>query len=187
MSVLVLVSSWLIVLTLCVAVLVRQVALMTARLSFAGSQFDIASDGPEVGSGLPEALANGAANALRSPATIIVLSADCAPCRTLAADLGEVDPEMNIVALVHGDGAGAEVLTQALSSSVTVLRDPEAGEIIESLNIHSQPFALAIRDDVIAGKRLLRGSADLRDFIKTSSMRDTEVPQLSRKELADVQ
>ena len=53
-AVLVLVCVWLGILTLVAVLLVRQVGLLTVRLSAAGQALAVENDGPEVGSNIPE-------------------------------------------------------------------------------------------------------------------------------------
>jgi len=54
---LVLVCVWLGVLTLVVVLLVRQIGLLTVRLSVADRALSVDNDGPEVGSSVPEDVA----------------------------------------------------------------------------------------------------------------------------------
>ena len=55
---LVLVCLWLGVLTLVVVLLVRQIGLLTVRLSVSGQVSSLDDDGPEVGSAVPEHVAS---------------------------------------------------------------------------------------------------------------------------------
>jgi hypothetical protein len=53
-AVLILFGIWLGVLTLVIVLVVRQIALLTVRLSLMGNTFSLANDGPEVGGPLPD-------------------------------------------------------------------------------------------------------------------------------------
>ena len=80
---LVLVCIWLGVLTLVVVLLVRQVGLLTVRLSTAAQTISLDDDRPEVGSGLPEDVAELMPE--DEPAYLGIISAGCDPCRGLLA------------------------------------------------------------------------------------------------------
>jgi hypothetical protein len=99
---LVLACIWLGVLTLVVVLLVRQVGLLTVRLSVAGEAASLDNDGPEIGSSVPEDVALVLPDQAQEHAYLLLISSTCLPCWELATDLAEHRFEQNIVALVPG-------------------------------------------------------------------------------------
>src|SRR5919205_3143369 len=99
---LVLVCIWLGVLTLVVVLLVRQIGLLTVRLSVASQAFSLDDDGPEVGIDLPEEVTSVLPELKEGRAYLLLISAGCTPCRELVADLGGHRFGQRVVALVPG-------------------------------------------------------------------------------------
>ena len=154
---LVLVCAWLGVLTFVVMLLVRQVGLLTVRLSVATQAMPLDDDGPELGSSLSEDVAEVMPE--EDPAYLLLISADCDPCRELAAELEGHSFEQAIVALVPGRQEQASALAALLPHDIRTVLDPEATELAESLDLESTPFALEIKHGTIARKVHLHGGA----------------------------
>jgi hypothetical protein len=154
---LVLVCIWLGVLTLVVVLLVRQVGLLTVRLSTAAQTISLDDDGPEVGSGLPEDVAELMPD--NEPAYLVLISAGCDPCRELVAELDGRRFEQSIVALVPGREEQAGELAALLPSDMRVVLDPEATQLAESLDLESTPFVLEIEGGMVTRKAHLYGGA----------------------------
>jgi hypothetical protein len=154
---LVLVCIWLGVLTLVVVLLVRQVGLLTVRLSTAAQTISLDDDGPEVGSGLPEDVAELMPE--DEPAYLVLISAGCDPCRELVAELDGRRFEQSIVALVPGREEQAGELAALLPSDMRVVLDPEATQLAESLDLESTPFVLEIEGGTVTRKAHLYGGA----------------------------
>jgi hypothetical protein len=168
---LVLVCTWLGVLTFVVILLVRQIGLLTVRLSIASQTFSLDDDGPEVGSSVPEDVAS----VLPEPeeeerAYLLLISAGCDPCRELVADLHGRRFEQNIVALVPGREEQASELAALLPSEMRVVRDPKATSLAESLDLESTPFALEVERGTVTRKAHLHGGASaLIEFLDSGS------------------
>ena len=162
---LVLVCIWLGVLTLVVVLLVRQVGLLTVRLSTAAQTISLDDDGPEVGSGLPEDVAELMPE--DEPAYLVLVSAGCDPCRELVAELDGRRFEQSIVALVPGREEQAGELAALLPSDMRVVLDPEATQLAESLDLESTPFVLEIEGGTVTRKaHLYRGATALIEFVQ---------------------
>ena len=167
---LVLVSAWLGVLTLAVVLLVRQIGLLTVRLSMASQTISLDDDGPEIGSGVPEDVASVLPKGEEVPAYLLLISAGCDPCRELVADLGGRHFEQDIVALVPGREDQAGELAALLPSGMRVVRDPEATMLAESLDLEATPFALEIKGGTVTRKaHLYEGASALIDFVEAGS------------------
>ena len=168
---LVLVCIWLGVLTLVVVLLVRQIGLLTVRLSVASQAFSLDNDGPEVGSSLPEEVTSVVPELTEERAFLLLISSSCTPCRELVADLqGEHRFEQNIVALVPGREEQAREMAALLPSGIRVVLDPEANRLAEALNLESTPFALEVERGMVTRKAFLHeGAADLFAFVESGS------------------
>lgn len=164
---LVLVSAWIGVLTLVVVLLVRQVGLLTVRLSAAGQAISVENDGPEVGDRIPENVAAALPDLREDRAHLLLVSSTCDPCRELVADISDrrFDGD-NIVALVPGEGEQAADFAGLFPSGIRTVGDPEATELAGLLGIESTPFALEVERGTVTKKAyLFDGAADLMRFV----------------------
>ena len=168
---LVLVCIWLGVLTLVVVLLVRQIGLLTVRLSVASQAFSLDNDGPEVGSSLPEEVTSVVPELMEERAFLLLISSSCTPCRELVADLqGEHRFEQKVVALVPGHEEPAREMAALLPSGIRVVLDPEAARVAEALDLESTPFALEVERGMVTRKAFLHeGAADLVAFVESGS------------------
>ncbi len=167
---LVLVCIWLGVLTLVVVLLVRQIGLLTVRLSVASEATPLDNDGPEIGSGVPEDVAVVLPDQAEEHAYLLLVSSTCTPCWELVADLGERRFEQKIVALVPGHGEKAGELAALLPSGIQVVLDPEATRLAGALQLQSTPFALEIERGAVSRKAYLHeGASDLIKFVESGN------------------
>ena len=163
---LVLVCVWLGVLTLVAVLLVRQVGLLTLRLSVAGQALAVENDGPEVGTNLPEDVTSALPDLEAERAYLLLISAGCTPCRELVADIGDRSFEQMIVALVPGDEERGGELASLLPSGIQAVLDPEATRLAEALELQSTPFALELERGKVTRKAYLyEGASDLIEFV----------------------
>src|SRR5918998_2096090 len=167
---LVLACVWLGVLTLVVVLLVRQVGLLTVRLSVGGEATPLDNDGPEVGSSVPEGVAAVLPDQAEEHAYLLLVSSTCTPCWELVADLGERRFEQNIVALVPGHGEKAGELAALLPSGIQVVLDPEATRLAGALQLESTPFVLEVDHRTVTRKAYLHeGASDLIAFVESGN------------------
>jgi hypothetical protein len=167
---LVLACVWLGVLTLVVVLLVRQIGLLTVRLSVAGEATPLDDDGPEIGSSVPEDVAAVLPDQAEEHAYLLLVSSTCLPCWELVADLGERRFEQNIVALVPGHGEKAGELAALLPSSMRVVLDPEATRLAGALQLESTPFVLEVEHSTVTRKAYLHeGASDLIAFVESGN------------------
>ena len=141
---LVLVCIWLGVLTLVVVLLVRQIGLLTVRLSVASQAFSVDNDGPEVGSSLPEEVTSVVPELMEERAYLLLISSTCTPCRELVADLqGEQRfEEQKIVAGVAGQEEQARGIASLRPSGIRVVLVPDAARVAGATELESTAFAL---------------------------------------------
>jgi hypothetical protein len=178
---LVLVCVWLGVLTLVVMLLVRQVGLLTVRLSTATRAMSLDEDGLEIGSALPEVVAEVMPE--EAPAYLLLISSGCEPCRELAAELDGHSFEQSVVALVPGRQEQASELASLLPHNVRAVFDPEATELAESLELESTPFALEIEHGTITRKvHLFGGATALIQFMESAPAQKSGLLEITDKE-----
>jgi hypothetical protein len=167
---LVLVCIWLGILTLVVVLLVRQIGLLTVRLSVAGEATSLDDDGPEVGSSVPEDVTVVLPDQAEEHAYLLLISSTCTPCWELVADLGEHRFEQKIVALVPGHEEHAGELAALLPSGIRVVLDPEATRLAGALQLESTPFVLEVERGTVARKAYLHeGASDLIAFVESGN------------------
>jgi hypothetical protein len=168
---LVLVCVWLGVLTFVVILLVRQVGLLTVRVSIATRATSLDEDGPEIGSSLPEDVAEVMPEKER--AYLLLISEGCDPCRELVAELDGHRFEQNMVALVPGREEQAAELAALLPQNMKAVLDPDAIQMVESLDLESTPFVLEVEDGVVTRKvHLFGGASALIEFVESGSVRE---------------
>jgi hypothetical protein len=180
---LVLVCAWLGVLTFVVMLLVRQVGLLTVRLTMATQAMSLDDDGPEVGSSLPEDVAEVMPE--RERAYLLLISADCDPCRELVAELDGHRFEEKVVALVPGRREQASELAALLPPDIRVVLDPEATQLAESLDLESTPFALEVESSTVIRKvHLYGGASALVEFVESGTTREQNrgLVEITKKE-----
>ena len=163
---LVLVCAWLGILTFVVVLLVRQVGLLTVRLSMATQAMSLDDDGPEIGSTLPEDVAEVMPD--DEQAYLLLISASCEPCRELVVELDGHRFEQSVVALVPGRQEQAGELAALLPPGIRVVVDPEATQLTESLDLESTPFAIEVAGSTVTRKvHLFGGASALLEFVES--------------------
>jgi hypothetical protein len=178
---LVLVCAWLGVLTFVVVLLVRQIGLLTVRLSVATQAISLDDDGPEVGSALPEDVAE--VMPADERAYLLLISASCEPCRELVVELDGHRFEQSVVALVPGREEQAGELAALLPTGIRVVLDPEATQLAESLDLESTPFAIEVEGGTVTSKvHLFGGASALLEFVESGSARNGGFVEISEKE-----
>jgi hypothetical protein len=167
---LLLACAWLGALTLVVVLLVRQVGLLSLRLSAGGQgqqTFSLDDDGPEVGSNLPEEVSSTLPHLEEGRAYLLLASASCGSCREVLADIGSHRFEQSVTVLIPGQEELSSELARLVPSGVRAVLDPEASMVAAALEIHSTPFAVEVQEGRITRKAYLynRGS-DFVEFVE---------------------
>jgi len=158
---LILMAIWLGILTLVLILAIRQIGILTVRLSMAGETFSVDKDGPEIGSKIPTEVIEIVPDIEMMQANFVLLSSTCNPCRELVANLDGHRFNAKIIVLLAGRKELADGLASMLPSDLEVLRDPEASQIAAAFNIQSTPFAVAVSNGEVAQKAYLYSKDDL--------------------------
>jgi hypothetical protein len=74
-----------------------------------------------------------------------------------------------------------DALVDLLPPGIRVVRDPEATQLADALDIRSTPFAVALNEGRVAGKSYLYGKADLTTVAETVQQRDLTQVKLSTR------
>jgi hypothetical protein len=165
-----LVALWLGLLTLVAILSVRQMALLTAEISLNASGFSVLTDGPEVGRPIPDLLGATLAESGLAKAHVVLLSANCVPCRELVVGLKTRRLPNNIVALVTGRETVAGSFVELMPKVMRVVRDPLAQQLALALQIKSTPFAVSVAEGAVTRKRYLRSAADFVALVEDSGL-----------------
>lgn len=171
-------TVWMGILTLVVLLLVRQVGLIAARLEESGAIFSLADDGLPVGTKVPDEAVSLLPELGAGVTHLVVMSASCAPCRTLVADLSAHPPNNRFIALVPGSKDLAQTMTDSLPPRATSVVDPQAKELANLLQVRSTPFGLEVTERVVTSKRFLTSASDLERLMSNAVADD---PGLGRE------
>lgn len=167
---------WLTALTVLLAALIRHVGALQLAIEAGGTNsgesFDVDSDGPAVGSELPERTVNLLREAGIVPdhteRAVVFLSSSCMPCADRASEIvaRREGLDRTIFLVTGANPKGLERLRAVFGQlDPLVLYDPKAREIVDSLDIRSTPFALRFTSKV-TGKRYLRTSEDFHSLLE---------------------
>ena len=155
----------------------RQIGLLTLRLSIVSTSaaFSVADDGPEVGSEIPETVALALPRLLEyEPTYLLLVSATCAPCRELAAELSGRRYKPAIIALVAGREELAEGLIALLSPEFQIIRDPDANRLAKALQIQSTPFAVEVKGGMVNKKAYLYNASDFSALLEANGASEAD-------------
>lgn len=158
-------TIWLGVLTLLLALAIRQIGILTVRLSMKGETFSVDHDGPKVGSDLPAEVIAIDSETAAMDADFLLLSATCNPCRELAATLDRHYLNGNIIVLLTGRKELADGLVSMLPPDYRIIRDPEASKMAAALHIQSTPFAVSISRGKVNQKAYIHSKSDLLSLV----------------------
>jgi hypothetical protein len=168
-----LVAVWLAALTVVLAALVRQIALIESRTTRPGA---VGDTGLGVGTLSPSELRSFIPELWDGVNYVLFTSATCGPCIELVRDLDSFASKSGAIhAPVVGDDDMARDFVALFPNSVRVVRDPGATRLFELLAVAATPFVMEIEGGVITGKAYLRSIDDLGRLIsarETSDARD---------------
>jgi hypothetical protein len=169
-------AVWLGVLTLVTVLVVRQIALLTARLDHVGAfgppaKLSLEDEGPRIGIRVDETVLRWVPELGAARAHLLLLSAGCSPCRDFAADLrGEHLPiGRPVVVLIPGREELADGIAQMLPATVTIVRDPNATDVAQLLRMQRVPSAVTTANGIVTAKILTLDSVDqFQQFVESS-------------------
>lgn len=193
-ALLAIVATWLVVLTVAVVLVVRQMAGIQVAVAQRpeGTPFSVDADGPAVGTAVPEAVATEFERAGIGPHSrrivLLLFSATCGTCEdTLnGVDRGLVDTAGVVtVALVPGENARARELARTAAEKLDrVISGEAASKIAGAFEIHSVPFALGIEAGQVVSKAYVRAVSDIYELIREVGSAATGSPAGSHREAA---
>ena len=164
--------AWLLVLTFLFAGLARHAGAVQAAGGAAKAPeggFLLDTDGPWIPSEFPELARKilQASGIGLGDLTITFFSSSCGPCLERAAQIAATgpDPARNLF-LVTGASttAVAEMRRILAPAGAPVLSDPDAHNVVKSLEINSTPFTVRVVDGQVVGKAYVRGLADYQNI-----------------------
>lgn len=187
---------WLTGLTLLLAALIRHVGALQLAVQAgginSGEVFDVDTDGPTVGSELPERTIELLREAGLGPEraddlVVVFLSSSCVPCWERANEIVSQREGLDrTVFLVSGGYAKGLAQLRTLFERVDslVVWDPTAREIVRSIDVKSTPFAFRFSRHMITDKAYLRNANDFKRLLgPDASVESAEVPIPSKTEV----
>lgn len=176
---LVAVAVWLGVLTCGVLLVVRQVSLLTVRLSFAAPHVNADDDGQPVGSAVSEPI-QALFTGTHDRGTLALLTGTCGSCRELAQSVSARLTDDALVFLIAGEQDLAQEVGRLLPDSARRIFDPEATQIANALQIMSSPFGLSVERGVVTAKTYLHSGADLSALLARANRAATSIDVVAR-------
>ncbi len=154
------VAVWLAVLSLVALLLVRQLSLVTLRLSLVAPHAPADARGPDLGAAVPPD-ANAMLRRDGRPTVLLLLSGTCSTCRSLAARLGPRELGEDTVVLIGGRQSLATDVAELLPSGTDVRFEPQASRIAKEIGLDAVPFGLRIDAGTVSRKAYLHGPDDV--------------------------
>lgn len=164
---------WLAVLSMVCAALVREVAILKARLDLGLPRFSPGTDGPDIGSEILAEVRDVLPELDRGRVYLLIMSAVCASCRELVQELRRHQLQERVVALVPGnDPAMVASLIELFPPDIRIIRDPRAVALARVLRVQSTPFAVELEDGHVTGKAYLHDVSYLLNLIAARRKRE---------------
>jgi hypothetical protein len=165
LAALITVALWLAVLSLVVVLCVRQIGILSVGALARPPDRESSDDGLLIGQRVPHQV-RGLLPDVEQLSYLLFLEAGCGPCRELVDDLGRATLDLPITVILRGGGPSADAVTALLPPSASVIRDPEAMEVAERLEVEITPSVLEVERGFITGKGVLRGLFDLESLAR---------------------
>ena len=172
---LVVVSAWLVFLTVVNLALLREMAILRFRFDSSGGRVALGKDGIELGLPVPAEAMLLMPELSTGLNYLVLLTSTCTPCRELAPKLGQIQLPSGLTALVPGRRETADGVVDSLPARLPVLRDPVATELAKSFQVSSAPFALQIEDGILTGKAYLKSADDLTNLVQSRDAANREL------------
>lgn len=153
-------GAWLVVLTVVLLLVVRQLALVTYRVEHLGGNV-APRDGLPLAASLPREVTSAIPEAEWQRTYVLLTSSSCAPCQQLIPQLNRLDVRAAVVALLPGRGPAAEQMEREFPDWARVIRDPEATALARVLDIDRTPFAFELANGMVTAKTYVHSVADL--------------------------
>jgi hypothetical protein len=160
-----LVTVWLLVLSLVSLVLLREVALLRFRSQPRGVTSGPVPEGLAIGRDIPRRVRELIPETGRGVVYVLLMSAICAPCRDLLPRLSTLKVRDPVVALLAGRAEVAGDLEPRFPEWTRVIRDPAATELADALELRATPFAMELEFGEVTGKAFLHEASDLSNLI----------------------
>jgi hypothetical protein len=162
MTLSIVIALGLLVVSIGVASLWREVLLLEARVAKAGTR---AIDGPEIGTLVPAQLRH-------IDAVYLFLSDHCAACHEVVARFEEAGGitqfpvrAVRVAEEKDYDGGTSEIF-ETLPANLPALDDVVARKVVRDFAVRATPLAIAVRADLVAAKGYVRGPEDILEIAR---------------------
>lgn len=153
-------AIWLAALTVAVVLVVRQIGLLTIRLTYSAPHGAAEEHGPAIGAPVPDSVVetlglNGQGRAL------VFLSCSCTPCRDFASQVTIEQLAGDTTIAISGREELARGVASLLPEGSEALFDPASDDLAQAFGIQMVPFALYLTEGHVHSKTYLRTPEDL--------------------------
>jgi len=153
---------WQVVVAVLLAVLFRQVTLISTAVGLVKEERD---DHLLLGRPVPQEFEAQIAATGARRVYVIWLSSSCSTCSAFAEELGSAAAKNawteTSVILLTGSGRATETIAALMDGIGELVVDPLASAAVEALTLDQSPFVVEVRDGVISGWAALRTFDDL--------------------------
>ncbi|MBS1862839.1 MAG: hypothetical protein JSS68_14130 [Actinobacteria bacterium] len=153
-------AIWLGALTVAVILMVRQIGLLTIRLTYSAPHGAAEEHGPAIGHPVPDRVMellslNGEGR------NLVFLSCTCTPCRDFASRVTSAELGSDTTIAISGREELARGVAALLPEGADSVFDPVSDELAHAFGIQMVPFALHLAEGHVKSKTYLRSPQDL--------------------------
>jgi hypothetical protein len=174
LAALIAVAAWLAILSLVAVLCVRQLGILSAGLPAAPGGAEVEGDGLAIGQRVPAGVRS-LVSELTELRYLLFVEPGCAACRELIAQYADAGIDAPLTVVMQGGGVRANGIVSLLPSDTELIRDPEAAELFEQMDVGFTPAVLQIERGFVTGKGVLRGLHDLVSLIEARAADGTDV------------
>lgn len=179
---LVAVALWLAGLTLLVLLLVRQLGIMSVRLSVDAPRVE---GSIPIGGPLPDAVTEEFPELSDDLAYLVFLSSTCAACADFARNLDLLPSGRRILVFVAGTGESADRLHDLVPESFETIRDPVATAMADAMELRGTPIALQVERGILTGRAIGTRVEEIRRLFDAYDASDARQLATSMREVLD--
>lgn len=179
---LIVVASWLGVLSLVLILVIRQVSLLDIQIGESGLSFHPPQEGLSIGAPLPDGVRQVLPDTSEKPVHLLLLSTTCSLCNQLSVALqDQIFHKVEIVVLITGQNDLAQAMSSGWPPNIRAIHNPEAAKIAQLLKVRSIPFVMKLEHGTVVDKDYVRNSTSLLNAFSSSTAVDSNVISVSKE------
>jgi hypothetical protein len=174
LAALIAVAAWLASLSVVAVLCVRQLGILSTGLRPASDGVELAGDGLAIGQRVPVSVRS-LIPGLTELRYLLFVETGCAACRDLIAQFADSGIKAPLTVVMQGGATRASSLVALLPEETALVRDPDAAEVFELMEVGFTPAVLEVERGFVTGKGVLRGLHDLESLIRARAADGTKV------------